>query len=80
MFAVSVEFDMSSDNFDLESIFNLEDYVREAYGCHSDSGAGFGFRDVTFYIKDEAAAWDALCYVRNTLTPSSDSIYEVDCD
>lgn len=80
MFAVSVEYDMSADNFDLESVFAMEDYVRKTYECKSDSGAGFGFRDVTFYVEDENRAWDVLCYLRSTIPPSSDSIYEVDCD
>lgn len=77
MFAVSVEFDMSSDNFDLESIFALEEYVRKTYKCESDAGAGFGFRDVTFYIDDEVQAWDALCYIRYAYPPASDSIHKI---
>lgn len=80
MFAVSVEYDMNSDNFDLESLFITEDYVRNFYKCTSDGGAGFGFRDVTFYVEDEAKAWDVLFYLRTTLPPTSDNIYEVDCD
>jgi len=74
MYIVSADFTID-DN--LNKIFAMEDYITATYKCDKDSGAGFGFRDVSFYIQDENDAWDVLLYMRK-YNPVSDSIYKED--
>lgn len=73
MFRVSAEF-MMGDNDRMESLFDMEDHITQVMGfSDKDSGAGFGFRDVTFYVPTEDDAWKVLEYMRE-FDPASDSI------
>ena len=74
MYIVSADFTIDEN---LNDIFDMEDHITETYSCDKDSGAGFGFRDVSFYIQDEQDAWDVLLYMRK-YNPVSDSIYKED--
>jgi hypothetical protein len=78
MYAVSVEFDMNSDGFDLDAVFDAENHVREhGWADEFDAGSGFGFRDLTFYCKDEATAWNIIEFMR-IVGCCNDRIYEVE--
>jgi hypothetical protein len=69
-----------SASYPIERLNELQDFfegIRESKGYQFDSGAGFGLRDVSFYIEDEDEAWEVFSLLQQE-GPVSDSFDHYD--